>query len=148
MGVDLTTSTYPEGTHTAEAAAAAIGCEVAQIVKSLVFEAVGHDDTRWPVLVLVSGADRVDPQLLAQAAGAARVRRADADAVRAATGYAIGGIPPFGHDTSLPTYLDPALLQHDIVWAAAGTPRDNAPFDPHQLQQLTGAMVVTVRATG
>lgn len=148
MGVELTTRAFPEGTHTADAAAAAIGCEVAQIVKSLVFEAVGHDDSRWPVLALVSGADRVDPQLLAEAAGAARIQRADADAVRTATGYAIGGIPPFGHETSLPTYLDPALLQHDVVWAAAGTPRDNAPFDPHQLQQLTGATVVTVRTAG
>lgn len=145
LGVEIETRAYPAGTHTAQDAAEAIGCDVAQIVKSLVFEAVDADGTRRPILVLVSGADRVDLQRLTEAAGAARIRRPDADAVREATGYAIGGIPPFGHDTPLPTYLDAELLRHDVVWAAAGTPRDNAAFSPGELRRLTDAAVVSVR---
>lgn len=122
---------YPAGTRTAQDAADAIGCDVDQIVKSLVFVA---DDDR-PVLALTSGGRRVDPALLAQLVGAGRVRKADADEVRSATGFAIGGTPPFGHPAPLDTYLDPHLLRFDEVWAAAGTPTDVFALTPDDLRR-------------
>lgn len=133
LGIDISPVTYPEGTHTAEDAAAAIGCDVAQIVKSLVFVAVDDGGAQRPVLALTSGARRVDTGALATAVGATRVRKADAEEVRAATGFAIGATPPFGHPTPLPTLLDPHLSEHDEVWAAAGTPRDVFPLTPSDL---------------
>lgn len=138
-GVTVATRSFPEGTRTADDAAAAIGCEVAQIVKSLVFvaEAEGRE---FPLLALTSGANRVDPVALAHAASAERVRKADADEARRATGYAIGGTPPFGHDHPLPTFVDPDLLQHEIVWAAAGTPQEVFPLTPEELVGTTGAV--------
>lgn len=135
LGLDVEVARYPEGSRTAADAARAIGCDVAQIVKSLVFASDGG-----LVLVLTSGANRVDTVTLAAVHGAP-VSRADADQVRAATGYAIGGVPPFGHESRLPVYLDPALLDHAVVWAAAGTPDTVFPIDPHQLERLTGAVV-------
>ncbi|MGH3311781.1 MAG: YbaK/EbsC family protein [Streptomyces sp.] len=108
---------FPDATRTAAQAAEAIGCELSQIVKSLIFEADGE-----PVLVLMDGASRVDVRLVRAELGAGAVRRADADLVRRATGYAIGGVPPFGHVTELRVLADRGLLGHDTVWAAAGTP--------------------------
>src|SRR2546423_11669739 len=116
-GLDVDVRGFPESTRTAAEAASAIGCDVAQIVKSLVFDAGGT-----PTMVLVDGASRVDEQRLARELDVDLVRRADPDAVRAATGYAIGGVPPFGHATPVPVLVDPGLLEHDVVWAAAGTP--------------------------
>lgn len=139
-GLDVEIHTYPEGTRTAEDAAAAVGCEVSQIVKSLVFVAT-IDGRELPVVALTAGHNRVDPGALARAAGASAVRMAGADEVRAATGYAIGGSPPFGHDRELPTFMDPSLLEHDTVWASAGTPRDVFPCAPAQLRELTDATV-------
>jgi prolyl-tRNA editing enzyme YbaK/EbsC (Cys-tRNA(Pro) deacylase) len=139
-GLDIEVRAFPEGTRTAEDAAAAIGCHVAQIVKSLVFLV---DDQ--PVVALVGGADRLDEDRLAAAAGGGQVRRADADAVRAATGYAVGGVPPFGHATELRCFVDDALLAHDVVWAAAGTPRHVFAAEPAALVAAAGAEVVTVR---
>lgn len=141
LGVDVTVSEFPEGTRTAVDAAAAVGCDVDAIVKSLVFVADGG-----PVLVLVSGGGRVDERLLATMLGATTVRKADADEARAATGYAIGGTPPFGHtgdgvDTVL---IDPALLEHDTVWAAAGTPSAVFPIAPALLAEAARARVVDV----
>jgi prolyl-tRNA editing enzyme YbaK/EbsC (Cys-tRNA(Pro) deacylase) len=108
---------FPEGTKTAGDAARAIGCEVGQIVKSLVFMADDH-----PVLALTSGANRVDVERLAGLAGAVAARRASPEEARAATGFAVGGTPPFGHPERVRTFLDRDLLGYREVWAAAGTP--------------------------
>lgn len=130
---------FPQGTRTAQDAAAAIGTTVAQIVKSLVFLADGRG-----VLVLASGANRVDPGRVARALGAARVVRADADRVRRLTGFAIGGVPPLGHDTPLETLVDEDLLAHDVVYAAAGTPTAVFAVAPADLVRATGGRVVAV----
>lgn len=116
MGLAIDVRRFPEGTRTAVEAAAAVGCELGQIVKSLVFECDGE-----PVLALTSGARRVDTAALGRVLGGA-ISRADAAAVREATGYAIGGTPPFGHIRRLRTVVDATLLDYDDVWAAAGTP--------------------------
>jgi prolyl-tRNA editing enzyme YbaK/EbsC (Cys-tRNA(Pro) deacylase) len=139
LGVDVAVHDFPAGTRTAADAAAAIGCEVAQIVKSLVFIA---DDR--PVLVLTSGANRADEARLAGLLDAAGVRKADADEVRAATGYAIGGTPPFGHATALSVLCDRLLTTFSEVWAAAGTPTTVFPIAPEVLLAATGASVVDV----
>lgn len=135
--VELDVRTFPAGTRTAEEAAAAIGCPVRAIVKSLVF--VTDDDS--PVLALVNGADRADERALARAAGTTRVRRASADEVRTHTGYAIGGTPPLARVGHLPRWVDRTLLDLDVVWGAAGTPRDVFPIAPQRLVDLTGAVV-------
>jgi len=126
---------FPQGTRTAEAAARAIGCEVGQIVKSLVFTAAGR-----PVLALVSGANRLDPAKLAAVAGGP-VLKADAETARQATGYAIGGVPPFGHARPLPVFMDRDLERYDLVWAAAGRPDSVFPITPIRLAELAGARV-------
>lgn len=131
---------FPQGTKTARAAAAAVGATVGQIVKSLVFLADG-----WPVLVLTSGANRVDAIKLARAANAAAVRKAEADEVRQSTGFAIGGVPPIGHETALPVYIDQDLMHYDVVYAAAGTPTAVFAISPRILQEITGGRVIDVR---
>src|SRR5256884_1126804 len=136
-GLDVEIRAFPESTRTAAEAASAIGCDVDQIVKSLVFDAGGT-----PTMVLVDGASRVDEQRLAGELGVEAVRRAHPDAVRAATGYAIGGVPPFGHATPVPVLVDPGLLEHDVVWAAAGTPNTVFPIAPRTLGESAGATVV------
>ena len=137
LGVELRVTRYPSGTRTARDAAAAVGCELAQIVKSLVFVADGR-----VVVALMSGADRVDTDLLADAAGAADARQARAEEVADATGFTIGGVPPFGHARSLETFLDRRLLDFDEVWAAAGTPDACFPIAPGELARLAAASVV------
>jgi prolyl-tRNA editing enzyme YbaK/EbsC (Cys-tRNA(Pro) deacylase) len=141
LGVTVTATEFPHGTRTASDAAAAVGCPVDAIVKSLVFVADGR-----PVLALTSGANRVDEARLAAAVGAQDVRRASAEEVRVATGVAIGGTPPFGHPTGRisDVLLDPALLAHPRVWAAAGTPTTVFPLSPDALVAATGARVVDV----
>jgi len=134
-GLEIEVREFPEGTRTAEDAARAIGVSVGQIVKSLVFTTDGR-----PVLCLVSGLNRVDGARLAVITGASDVRRASADEVERATGFAIGGVPPLGHAHPLPIYCDRDLLAFDIVWAAAGTPR--AVFSAQPL-----ALVKACRAT-
>lgn len=131
---------FPEATRTAAEAAAAIGCGLSQIVKSLVFEADGK-----PLLVLMDGSSRVDLDRVRDALGGAAVKRADAAGVRAATGYAIGGIPPFGHLTAMRVLADRGLLAHDVVWAAAGNPHTVFPLDPEQLVAHAGGTLVDVR---
>jgi prolyl-tRNA editing enzyme YbaK/EbsC (Cys-tRNA(Pro) deacylase) len=140
-GVEVRTAEFPEGTRTAEDAARAVGCDVGAIVKSLVFIA---DD--GPVLVLTSGANRVDEPRLATSLGAQVVRKATADEARAATGYAIGGTPPFGHTGTgvAAVLIDPALLDHPEVWAAAGTPSSVFPIAPRQLADVAGARVADI----
>ncbi|MBG0854650.1 YbaK/EbsC family protein [Streptomyces spinoverrucosus] len=131
---------FPDATRTAAEAAAAIGCELSQICKSLVFAADGV-----PVLVLMDGASRVDVELVRQELGAGKVTRADADVVRETTGYAIGGVPPFGHRSRTRVLADRSLLDHDVVWAAAGTPHTVFPMEPKALITHAGGTLVDVR---
>ncbi len=140
-GCTIDVVTFPEGTRTAADAARALECDVAQIVKSLVFDASGE-----LVLALTSGANQVDTTALAALAEQPACGRANADQVRAVTGYAIGGIPPFAHDTPIRTWLDPHLLTMDQVWGAAGTPDTVFAIDPSVLVQLTGAIVAEFTA--
>jgi Cys-tRNA(Pro) deacylase len=140
-GFDLVPSCFPLGSRTAEDAAQAIGVTVGQIVKSLVFAVDGR-----PVLALVSGVNRLGEERLAAAAGGTHVQRLDANAVRDVTGFPVGGIPPLGHRSPLPTFIDRALLSYDVVWAAAGTPRDNFSVDPQTLVRLTKGTVCDLAA--
>ena len=139
-GLHIEVRQFPEGTRTALEAAAAIGVSVGQIVKSLVF---GVDDEI--VMALVSGANTLDESLLAVAAGGQRCARVDADAVREATGFPIGGVPPFGHATDLRVFIDPDLLLYDEVWAAAGTWHDVFGLEPHKLVEASGGVVTDVK---
>jgi prolyl-tRNA editing enzyme YbaK/EbsC (Cys-tRNA(Pro) deacylase) len=142
-GVTIAVTRFPEGTRTAADAAAAIGCDVAAIVKSLVFVVDGVG----PVLALTSGANRVDVARLGAHFGAdTPARQAKPDEARAATGYAIGGTPPFGHPAPVPTVCDPALLRFAEVWAAAGTPDTVFPLGPDRLIELSAATVADVTA--
>lgn len=143
LGIDVAPTRFPEGTRTAAQAADAIGVSAAEIANSLVFLV---DDE--PVIVLSSGAQRVDLQALATAVGGSDADRCPPDRVKEATGYAIGGVPPFGHAGSLPVVLDDALLEFDRVWAAAGTADTCFPIAPAQLVRATDAQVVTVRVGG
>ena len=141
-GLEITTRRFPEGTKTAADAAAAIGVTVGQIVKSLVF---GVDNEI--VMALVSGSNQLDEKKLALAAGGAKCARVDADAVREATGYPIGGVPPFGHSTQLRVFVDPDLLQYDEVWAAAGTWNDNFGAAPADIVRVAGGVVTDLKRT-
>jgi prolyl-tRNA editing enzyme YbaK/EbsC (Cys-tRNA(Pro) deacylase) len=133
LGVPVEVHRFPQGTKTAADAAAAIGCSIDQIVKSLVFMADGQ-----AFLALTSGANRADPSRLAGLLGAGEVRRASADEAREATGFAIGGTPPFGHPRPLPVLIDRDLLVHDVLWAAAGTPDAVFPIVPDDLVRSSG----------
>ena len=139
-GLDLDIRTFPEGTKTAADAALAIGVEVGQIVKSLIFAVDGE-----VVLAYVSGANQLDERKLAAAAGGTKAGRVDADVVREATGYPIGGVPPFGHATELRVFIDPDLLGYDEVWAAAGTWNDVFAIAPQRLVEVSGGEVVDLR---
>src|SRR5581483_4640412 len=130
LALDIAVREMAQPTRTAEEAAAACGVTVGQIVKSLVF--LGAQSGK-PYLLLVSGVNRVDEKGVAAHLGEALVRP-DANKVRDLTGYAIGGIPPFGHATAIATYIDRDLLGYDVVWAAAGTPRAVFAVDPKKLQ--------------
>lgn len=139
QGTQLEIRRFPAGTRTAVDAATAVGCEVADIVKSLVFIADGR-----PLLALVSGADRVDLAALGGILGASEVQRATGDEARDATGVAIGGIPPFGHVADLPVLMDEHLLQRSTVWAAAGLPDTVFSIGPHELARLAGATIAAI----
>ncbi|MGH7903237.1 MAG: YbaK/EbsC family protein [Candidatus Dormibacteraceae bacterium] len=141
-GIALEVRRFPEGTRTAGDAAAAIGCSVGQIVKSLVLTARGR-----PLVALVSGGNRLDALKLAAIAGAP-VIMAGAEAARAATGYAIGGVPPFGYEAELAVYMDRDLEAHQVVWAAAGRPDSVFPIAPARLRELSGAQVVDLKLDG
>lgn len=140
LGLSIEPRRFPDGTKTAADAAAAIGVDIGQIVKSLVFEVDGR-----VVLAYVSGANRLDEPRLAAAAGGAACARVDADTVRQATGYPIGGVPPFGHTTELQVFVDPDLLQYDEVWAAAGTWNDVFPIAPDELVRASGGTVTDLK---
>ena len=139
-GLEISTRRFPEGTKTAADAAAAIGVTVGQIVKSLVF---GVDNEI--VMALVSGSNQLDEKKLAVAAGGTKCARVDADAVREATGYPIGGVPPFGHSTQLRVFVDPDLLQYEEVWAAAGTWNDNFGANPNDIVRVAGGVVTDLK---
>jgi Cys-tRNA(Pro) deacylase len=141
LGLAIEPREFPDGTRTAADAAAAIGVELGQIVKSLVFAVDGQ-----LVVALVSGSNRLDEHKLAAAAGGATAARVDADAVRDATGFPIGGVPPFGHRTPLPVFVDTDLLRYDEVWAAAGTPHVNFAITPDDLVRATGAIQADLAA--
>lgn len=139
VGLTPTVQRFPDGTRTAADAAAAVGCSVGQIVKSLIFSVDGA-----PILILTSGANQVDTDLVGAYLGAS-LEKADAAVVRESTGFAIGGTPPLGHATPLRTLLDEDLLTHDEVWAAAGTPDTCFPITPQELASITEAEVIAVR---
>jgi prolyl-tRNA editing enzyme YbaK/EbsC (Cys-tRNA(Pro) deacylase) len=140
LGLVVTVREMAASTRTAEEAAAACGVTVSQIVKSLIF--VGATTGR-PYLLLVSGSNRVDEAAAATTLGEPLKRPGGAE-VRALTGFAIGGIPPFGHDQPIATHMDADLLRYDVVWAAAGTPRAVFAVDPTRLREATGATVIAV----
>jgi prolyl-tRNA editing enzyme YbaK/EbsC (Cys-tRNA(Pro) deacylase) len=134
-----TITEFPTGTRTAADAAAAVGCTVAQIAKSIVFRANGR-----AAVIITSGANRVDPAKAAAALGV-KLARADADWVRAVTGFAIGGVAPIGHITAPLLLLDEDLLALDPIWAAAGTPSNVFRTTPAELRRITGAPVAAVK---
>ena len=138
-GLDVEIRELSASTRTAEEAAAAVGTTVPRIVKSLVFLA---DDA--PIVALVSGSNRLDTDRLGAALGRT-IARADAATVRAATGFAIGGVPPLGHVTTLDVVVDRDLLQYDEVWAAAGTPHAVFPIAPDALVSATGGRVIDLK---
>ena len=140
LGLTIQPRRFPEGTKTAADAAAAIGVDVGQIVKSLIFAVDGE-----VVLAYVSGANKLDEMKLAAAAGGTKCARVDADAVREATGFPIGGVPPFGHTKQLQVFIDPDLLQYGEVWAAAGTWTDVFGIDPHTLVEASEGLVVELK---
>ena len=139
-GIDVDPVQFSDGTKTAADAAAAIGCDVGQIVKSLIFAVDGE-----VLLAYVSGANQLDETKLAAAAGGTKCTRVDADAVRAATGFPIGGVPPFGHSTDLRVFIDPDLLQYDEVWAAAGTWNDVFAISPADLVRASDGTVTDLK---
>ena len=141
LGFDYIVIEHAESTRTAQEAADRAGCELGQIVKSLIFKG---KDSGQPILVLTSGANRVDEKRISEYAGET-IGRADADFARAATGFAIGGIPPIGHSQKIETYLDEDFLQYETVWAAAGTPNAIFELKTSDLQKLTNAKIVRVK---
>lgn len=144
-GLDVEVVQFPDGTRTADDAAAAVGCKVDQIVKSMIF-AAGHE--REIVLALTSGANQVDGDRLAALAGVDACHRATADEVRSTTGFAIGGVAPIGHLSPLRTWIDPHLLTFDEIWAAAGSPRHVFAVAPSRLVELAGATVANFTVAG
>jgi len=137
LGLEVDVRKLDSSTATVGEAAKAVGCENAQIAKSLVFVCDGD-----PIVCIASGAHRVDPDLLADVFDCAEVRQASPDEVRAATGYSVGGVAPFGHD--LPTVMDEDLLEHDCVWAAAGDGHSLFEVNPRKLLNCTGAQLARV----
>ena len=140
LGLEVSPRTFPDGTRTAQEAADAIGVELGQIVKSLIFGVDGEI-----VLAYVSGSNQLDETKLAEAAGGVMCQRVDADVVRSATGFPIGGVPPFGHATPLRIFIDPDLLQYHEVWAAAGTWHDVFGIEPHKLVEASGGAVIDLK---
>jgi prolyl-tRNA editing enzyme YbaK/EbsC (Cys-tRNA(Pro) deacylase) len=143
-GVTLDIHVFPEGTHTAADAAAAVGAELGQIVKSLVFVAPGDDGALEPIVCLVSGPNRVDIARLAAVTGEGAIRRATAREANDLTGFSIGGIPPIGHGRPVRIVMDPDLGRFPTVWAAAGTSTAVFPVSPGALRSLANAIVAPI----
>ena len=131
----------PTSTRTAKDAAQSIGCDVGQIVKSLIFRT---KYTNNPILILASGANLVNEKTIAQQIGE-EITKADADFTREVTGFAIGGIPPIGHKQPIKTYIDKDLLLYKEIWAAAGTPNAVFNLNPAMLESLTGGKIITIQ---
>ena len=140
FGLDLTVLELPASTRTAVEAALAVGCDVGQIVKSLVFRG---KHSSIPVLILVSGSNRVNEQTVAQVLGEP-IGKADADFVRQHTGFVIGGVPPVGHSEKLRTLMDEDLLQYDQIWAAAGTPHALFQLQAQDLLKISAALLCKI----
>jgi prolyl-tRNA editing enzyme YbaK/EbsC (Cys-tRNA(Pro) deacylase) len=141
QGFNCNVIEHTESTRTAQEAADRAGCELGQIIKSLIFKGkISHK----PILVLTSGANRVDEKRISEYAGESIVR-AEADFVRKVTGFAIGGVPPLGHAQKMETYLDEDLLQYKTVWGAAGTPNAIFELTPDDLIKMTAGKVVRVK---
>jgi prolyl-tRNA editing enzyme YbaK/EbsC (Cys-tRNA(Pro) deacylase) len=141
LGMTLEVVELPGSTRTAVEAAQAVGCQVGQIVKSLVFKAK-HSER--PVLVIASGANRVDEKKIEAQIGEP-LGKADADFVRLQTGFAIGGVPPLGHTSHLEAFIDRDLFQYAEIWAAAGTPHAVFRLSPADLQAMTGGLVIDLK---
>ena len=141
LGYDYAVIEHAESTRTAQEAADRAGCALAQIVKSLIFK--GKESGK-PILVLTSGANRVNEKRISEYAGEP-IGRADADFVRAVTGFAIGGVPPVGHLQKMETYIDEDILQYPTIWAAAGTPNAIFELKTEDLQKMTDGRVVRVK---
>jgi len=140
IGLQLEVVELPASTRTSQEAAQAIGCQVAQIAKSIVFQA---GSSQRPVLVIASGPNRVNEKEIERLVGEP-IGKADADYVRRRTGYVIGGVPPLGHAEPLQTFIDQDLLQYPEIWAAAGTPHAVFHLTPEELLHITGGLVVKV----
>ncbi len=141
QGYNYTVIEHAESTRTAQEAADRAGCELGQIVKSLIFR--GKVSGK-PILVLTSGANRVDEKRISEYAGES-ISRADANFVRSITGFAIGGVPPIGHNEKMETYLDEDLQNYLVIWAAAGTPNAIFELTPTDLQKMTAGKIVKVK---
>jgi prolyl-tRNA editing enzyme YbaK/EbsC (Cys-tRNA(Pro) deacylase) len=144
LGMRLQVVELPASTRTAIEAAQAVGCQVGQIVKSLVFKAKRSER---PILVIASGQNRVDEKRIEALIGEP-LGKADADFVRQRTGFVIGGVPPVGHLEKLETFIDQDLLQFDVLWAAAGTPHAVFQLKPSELLQITGGQVTDLKVVG
>lgn len=140
-GIDCPVQEMDKSTRSAADAAKAVGCTVAQIAKSLIFKRIKSDRA---VLVITSGINRVDETRLSQMVSEP-IEMADADFVREQTGFAIGGVPPLGHSRPLEVFVDEDLMQYDVIWAAAGTPRAVFRLTPDQLLKVTGGRVIAVK---
>ena len=141
LGFNFKVIEFQESTRTAQEAAERAGCTLGQIIKSLIFKGKTSDK---PILVLTSGANRVNEERISEYAGEP-IGRADADFVRTETGFAIGGVPPLGHAHKMETYLDEDLLQYATIWAAAGTPNAIFELTPNDLQKMTDGKTVKVK---
>jgi len=142
LGLDIDVVEFDQTTRTAVDAANAIGCQVEQIVKSLLFVADGH-----PIIALVSGGNRLDERKLAALCGCGRkkIKRPDADTTKETTGYSIGGVPPFGHKNAMTLYIDDDLTKFEVIWAAAGTPNTVFAITPEVLVEATQGEVANLK---
>lgn len=140
-GLKLEVIELAKSTRTAQDAANTLGCEVAQIAKSLIFKTSQEEK---PILVIASGTNRVSEAKIANYMLESAILRADADFVKTVTGFPIGGVPPIGHAENLKTYIDEDLLRFERIWAAAGTPNSVFSLTPEQMVQITGGDVVSV----
>ncbi len=142
FGLHLEVVELSDSTRTSQEAANAIGCQVGQIAKSIIFQAVS---SQRPILVIASGPNRVSEALIEERVGD-KIKKADADFVLQRTGFVIGGVPPLGHITPLETYIDEDLLQYAEIWSAAGNPHAVFRLEPADLLRITGGIVLKVTA--
>ena len=141
LGYNFTIVEFDDTTRTSADAAAAIGCTLGQIAKTLVFKTAG---SQQPVLIIASGSNRVSEKSIAQQLGE-RIKKADADFVRESTGFAIGGVPPVGNPVPITTLIDEDLFQYEEIWSAAGTPNAVFPLTPRELETMTAGRVIPIK---